>query len=47
LIPPAQQPAKIILKENGTVPKPPEPAQTPSQDMDKILEKLKEISTPQ
>jgi hypothetical protein len=53
-IPPAPQPAKIILTENGTVPNPPEPvppvpAPPPPLVLDpsELVNKLNQILTPQ
>jgi len=46
---PAQQPAKVILKE-GMPPRPPQPILTPQQQQEeanKIAEKLSQITTPQ
>lgn len=41
-IAPAQQPAKIVLTENGDH-KPPEPIQPPKQNATEIVKKLNEI----
>lgn len=43
---PAQQPAKIVLKESESLPKVPQSIQTPEQQTDKIVEKLNTILTP-
>ena len=48
IVSPAQQPARVIIVENGEVKSIPAPSPiVPPQDVNKIVEKLNEILTPQ